>query len=69
MKRRISNAAFTAYIGAVLLILAYIPGLDAVMDSVRLLHALWHVDIVIGAGLLVYGVETLRRRARQRRVL
>lgn len=63
MKRSVSNSVLCAYLGAFLLIACYYPGLNAELERVRILHALWHVAIFIAAALIVFGLETLRRQA------
>lgn len=67
MKRSTGQATFCAYTGAILLLLAYFPGLQDFIDQTRFLHALWHVGIFFGAAMLVYGLETLRAYARRYR--
>lgn len=67
MKRSASNATLFAYIGAVVLIASYYPAWNATLDRIPLLHALWHVATFVGAALLIYGLETLRRLARKSR--
>lgn len=67
MKRSANQATLCAYVGALLLIIAYFPGLQERLEQTRLLHALWHVSLFVGAALLVYGLETLRAFARKYR--
>jgi hypothetical protein len=67
MKRTANQATLCAYLGALLLIVAYFPGLQERLEQTPLLHALWHISLFVGAGLLVYGLETLRAYARRYR--
>lgn len=67
MKRSVSYATVLAYVGVLLILAAYYPGLSTRFDSVRVLHALWHVVIFVGAALLIYGLETLRTYAKRHR--
>jgi hypothetical protein len=67
MKRRTGQAAWIAYLGALLIILCFYPDLDGILDRSFILHALWHIAIFTGAAMLVYGLETLRSYARRYR--
>ncbi|MCL6637133.1 MAG: hypothetical protein K6T26_04205 [Alicyclobacillus sp.] len=67
MKRSVGQAAFLAYLGALLLIAGFYPTLAQRVEGSRLLHALLHVELFIGAAFLVYGLETLRSLARRHR--
>ncbi|MCF8566195.1 hypothetical protein LLE49_15825 [Alicyclobacillus tolerans] len=67
MKRSSAKAYVMAYLGVILLIVGFYPGLPAELDHVRFLHALWHVWLFVGAALLIYGLETLRQMARRHR--
>ncbi|GMA51573.1 hypothetical protein GCM10025857_29300 [Alicyclobacillus contaminans] len=69
MKRTIGQASLLCYLGAALLIMCYFPGLQESTESIRFLHALWHVALFVGAACLVYGIETLRSYARRYRRL
>jgi len=60
MKRSASNATLAAYLGILLLLICYFPGMNQTLERIRILHALWHVAIFVGAAMLVYGLETLR---------
>lgn len=65
MKRSTTQPALCAYLGAVLLVVAFYPGLDEWFDGVPMLHALWHLWLFVGAALLIYGLESLRTMARR----
>ncbi|QQE78027.1 hypothetical protein [Alicyclobacillus sp. SO9] len=67
MKRQAGKATFYAYIGAVLILVSFIPGLATFLSRSLLLHALWHFAIFAGAALMVYGLESLRSLARRYR--
>ncbi|KPV39901.1 hypothetical protein [Alicyclobacillus ferrooxydans] len=67
MKRSIGYATVLAYVGAILIVGAYYPGMDAHLDGVRAFHAIWHLMIFVGAALLIYGLETLRTYAKRHR--
>ncbi|WP_029421503.1 hypothetical protein [Alicyclobacillus macrosporangiidus] len=67
MKRTVGQATLCAYIGVVLLLAGFFPGLPDTLPDYRLVHALWHVMVFVGAALLVYGLETLRLLARRHR--
>ncbi|MDQ0191487.1 hypothetical protein JI721_03350 [Alicyclobacillus cycloheptanicus] len=65
MKRSTRKATLSAYLGAVLLVVGFYPGLDSILDRIPMLHALWHLWLFIGAALLIYGLESLRILARR----
>jgi hypothetical protein len=67
VKRTANQATLFAYVGALLLIVAYFPGLQERLEQTPILHVLWHVGLFIGAAFLVYGLETLRAYARRYR--
>ncbi|QSO51958.1 hypothetical protein JZ785_24880 [Alicyclobacillus curvatus] len=67
MKRSVAYATILAYVGAILMVAAYFPGLADRVDGIRALHAIWHVLIFVGAALLIYGLETLRTYANRHR--
>lgn len=67
MKRSSNNAYLFAYLGVILLIVGFYPGLPVSFSQVRLFHALWHVWLFLGAASFIYGLETLRRLARRHR--
>lgn len=69
MKRKASRAAIWAYIGAILLVVSFSPSMDALLDKYRLLHAIWHLALFIGAAFLVFGLESMRHLARRQRHL
>lgn len=58
---------FWAYLGAILLTASFSPSLDVFFDKYRILHALWHVTLFLGAALLVFGLESLRNISRRYR--
>jgi predicted membrane channel-forming protein YqfA (hemolysin III family) len=67
MKRTAKQATILAYVGVLLMIVGFYPGADELIDRVRILHALWHILVFLGAALFVYGLETLRTLARRHR--
>jgi len=67
MKRLSLQASWFAYLGAILLISAFYPGLDALFDKYPILHSIWHLWLFTGAAALIYGLETLRSLARRHR--
>lgn len=67
MKHSTAQATFSAYAGAILLVLSFYPALDVWMGAVPLLHTLWHLWLLVGAAMLIYGLETLRTLARRYR--
>lgn len=69
MKRKASRAAIWAYIGAILLVVSFSPSMDTLLDKYRLLHAIWHLALFIGAAFLVFGLESMRHLAKRHRHL
>lgn len=67
MRRSASQACLLTYVGTVLLIIGFYPGTGNLLDPYRWLHGIWHIWMFIGAGLVVYGLETLRSIARRHR--
>lgn len=67
MKRISNKAHLLAYLGVILLIIGFYPTLPASLSQVRLLHAIWHVWLFVGAAMFIYGLETLHRLARRHR--
>lgn len=67
MKKQTGRATVMAYLGAILMIVSFIPNLSRYLSQPFWLHALWHFSIFAGAALLVYGLETLRSLARRYR--
>jgi predicted membrane channel-forming protein YqfA (hemolysin III family) len=67
MKRSTGQATLLAYLGIGMIILAYFPGIQERLESVRFFHATWHVLLFVGAACVVYGLETLRSYARRHR--
>lgn len=67
MKRASNQAHLLAYLGVILLLVGFYPELPASFTQDRLIHALWHVWLFIGAALFIYGLETLHRIARRHR--
>lgn len=67
MKRTSNKAHLIAYLGVILLLAGFYPALPASFTEVRLLHALWHVWLFVGAAMFIYGLETLHRLARRHR--
>lgn len=67
MKRQAGRATLYSYVGAVLILVSFIPGLADFLSQSVLLHATWHFAIFAGAALLVYGLESLHSLARRYR--
>lgn len=67
MRQANTKASILSYLGAMLLLVGLYPVPDAWLERMPAVHSLWHLWLFIGAALLIYGLETLRRLARRSR--